>query len=174
MAQSIGKKFENSFKSSVPDNIWYYRPPDSAQGFDIGSSSKLRFSQHSPCDCIMFNGYTSTLYTLELKSVSTKSISFERVKEDKGVIHKYQIDSLYKFSKYKNVISGFILDWRASDNTYFIGIGKILEMINHIDKKSFSENDLLVYCSPVKIEKRKLKINYRYNIEKFLNDTRIN
>ena len=70
--------------------MFYYRPPDSAQSF--GSNSNLRFSAKSPCDCFMFNG--KFLYTLELKSVGTTSISFERTKEDKGVIHKHQIDNL--------------------------------------------------------------------------------
>jgi len=47
----------------------------------------------------MYNG--EAFYTLELKSVGTTSISFERTKEDKGVIHKHQIDKLLEFSKYK-------------------------------------------------------------------------
>ena len=58
----------------------------------------------------MFTG--DFLYTLELKSAGTKSMSFEREKSDKGIIHKHQIDNLQKFSTYKNVVSGFIFDFR--------------------------------------------------------------
>ena len=166
IGKNIGKVFEQNWKNSIPDNIFYYRPPDSAQSF--GTNQNLRFSAKSPCDCFMFNG--DFLYTLELKSVGTKSISFEREKTDKGVIHKHQIDNLQKFSTYKNVISGFIFDFRISDKTYFCIIGDFIKMIHNLDKKSFNEKDLYQYCSPLEIKKKKLKFNYRYNIEKFIEE----
>ena len=169
IAKNIGKVFEQNWKASIPDNVFYYRPPDSAQSF--GSNSNLRFSAKSPCDGFMFNG--EVLYTLELKSVGTTSISFERTKEDKGVIHKHQIDNLEKFSTYKNVVSGFVLDFRLSDKTYFCMIEEFVNMVNNLDKKSFNEKDLYEWCNPIKIEKKKLKVNYRYNVEKFLHDTKL-
>ena len=149
--------------------MFYYRSPDSAQSF--GSNSNLRFSAKSPCDCFMFNG--KVLYTLELKSVGTNSISFERIKEDKGVIHKHQIDNLLKFSTYENIVSGLILDFRLSDMTYFCMIEEFVNMVNNLDKKSFNEKDLYEWCNPIVIEKKKLKVNYKYNVQKFLNETRL-
>lgn len=168
ISKNIGKVFEENFKKSVPNDIWYYRPPDSAQSF--GSNSNLRFSAKSPCDCFMFDG--EKLYTLELKSVGTASISFERSKEDKGVIHKHQIDKLIEFSKYKNIISGFLFDFRLSEKTYFCTIEEFVNMINHLDKKSFNEKDLFEWCKPIEIEKKKLKVNYRYDIDKFLQESK--
>lgn len=105
---------------------------------------------------------------MELKSVGTKSISFEKEKTDKGVIHKHQIDNLQKFSTYKNVISGFIFDFRLSDRTYFCSITDFIQMIKNLSKKSFNENDLFKWCTPLEIKKKKLKVNYRYEIENFL------
>ena len=119
----------------------------------------------------MFNG--KVLYTLELKSVGTTSISFERTKEDKGVIHKHQIDNLLKFSTYENAGSGFVLDFRVSDKTYFCMIEEFINMVNNLDKKSFNEKDLYEWCNPIEIEKKKLKVNYRYNVSKFLEDTQL-
>lgn len=150
-----------------------YRPPDAAQSFDMDSKlrSKLRFSQHSPCDFMIFSGERNTFWTLELKTFEG-SCSFERTKEDKGIIHYYQVESLKKFSTYNNVCSGFILDFRKTDNTYFLMIDEWDDLINSISKKSFNENDLLDYCNPILIDKKKLKVNYRYNIDKFLNETR--
>lgn len=150
-----------------------YRPPDAAQSFDMDSKlrSKLRFSQHSPCDFMIFSGERNTFWTLELKTFED-SCSFERTKEDKGIIHYYQVESLKKFSTYNNVCSGFILDFRKTDNTYFLMIDEWDDLINSISKKSFNENDLLDYCNPILIDKKKLKVNYRYNIDKFLNETR--
>lgn len=164
IGKNIGKVLEQNWKNSIPDNLFYYRPPDSAQSF--GTNQKLRFSAKSPCDCFIFNG--DFLYTLELKSVGTKAISFEREKTDKGAIHKHQIDNLQRFSTYKNVISGLILDFRLSDKTYFCSITDFLNMINNLDKKSFNENDLFKWCTPFEIKKKKLKVNYRYDIEDFI------
>lgn len=117
----------------------------------------------------MFTG--DFLYILELKSVGTKSISFEREKSDKGVIHKHQIDSLQNFSTYKNVVSGFIFDFRLSDKTYFCTINDFTIMINKLDKKSFNERDLFEWCQPIEIRKKKLKVNYRYDINDFIKNT---
>ena len=119
----------------------------------------------------MYNG--ENFYTLELKSVGTTSISFERTKEDKGVIHKHQIDKLLEFSKYKNIISGLLLDFRLSDKTYFCMIEEFVNMIDNLDKKSFNEKDLYEWCNPIAIEKKKMKVNYRYSVENFLKETRL-
>ena len=167
MAQNIGKKFEDNFKKSVPDYVLVYRPPDSAQGFDVGASNKLRFSRHSPCDFMLFDGTRNMFLTLELKTFQG-SCSFERSKEEKGIIHYYQIEKLKEFANYKRVVSGFVLDFRSTDNTYFLNINEWDDFISHIEKKSFNEKDLLIYASPILIEKEKLKVNYRYDVELLL------
>ena len=168
MARSVGKTFEDNFKKSIPDYVLSYRPPDSAQGFDVGASNKLRFSRHSPCDLMIFDGTRNLFLTLELKTFQG-SCSFERTKEEKGIIHHYQIKSLKDFAQYERVISGLVLDFRSTGNTYFLNINQWDEFISHIEKKSFNEKDLLTYADPILIEKRKLKVNYRYDIESFLN-----
>ena len=168
MANNIGKKFENNWKASMSNDIFYYRLKDQAQSF--GGASKLRFSLKNPCDCFLFK--SPTLFALELKSVGTSSISFERTKEEKGVIHFHQIEGLRNFSRYKNIIAGFVLNFRHSDGTencYFIHINDFDTMINSLDKKSFNEKDLSKY-NPIIIENRKKKVNYTYNIEKFICD----
>jgi len=131
----------------------------------------LRFSQKSPCDYMMFYGEAGLFFTLELKTF-LDSCSFERMETDNGIIHSYQIESLKKFHTYPNVISGFILDFRKSDTTYFLSIVDFCNMIKGITKKSFTEKDMLNYCKPIKIEKKKLRVNYRYNIEKFLQEVK--
>ena len=165
--KNVGKVFEDNWKKSCPNWLFVYRPPDASQSFDM--SSKLRFSKKSPCDYFLYNG--ERLWTIELKSVAGTSISFEREKEDKGVIHFYQVENLKNFSEYKNVISGLLVDFRGSDNTYFLNIKEWDDLINSIDKKSFNETDLLKFVNPVFIDKKKLKVNYRYNVEKFLIDS---
>ena len=167
MSKSIGKIFEQNWKASIPEGIFVYRPPDAAQSFQ--SNSNLRFSLRSPCDYFIFNG--QYLWALELKSVAGTSISFECCNTDKGVIHDYQIKTLKEFRTYPNVISGLLIDFRKSCNTYFLSIDYWDQLINSINKKSFTEKNLLDYSSAIWIEKKKLRINYKYNVIKFLQDS---
>ena len=64
-----------------------------------------------------------------------------------------------------------MVDFRGSDNTYFLNIKEWDVLINSIDKKSFNETDLLKFANPILIDKKKLKVNYRYNVEEFLVDS---
>ena len=117
---------------------------------------------------MMFNG--SHFFCLELKSVAGKSISFERDKKDKGVIHYHQIEYLKNCSKYKNMIPGLVIDFRDTGNTWFLHINQWDKLVESITKKSFNESDLLSYSHPILISKKKLKVNYRYDVNKFLQD----
>lgn len=114
----------------------------------------------------MFNG--EYLFCIELKTVAGNSISFEKDKNDKGVIHYYQIDSLKNFSQYKNVISGLVIDFRKTENTYFVNIKDWDRLIGGINKKSFNESDLIKLENLIYINKKKLKVNYRYDIDDFI------
>lgn len=159
MSKNIGKVFEENFKKSIPENIFCYRPPDAAQSFNM--SKKLRFSSHSPCDYMIYR--KPQLFCFELKTVAGNFISFERDENDKGTIHYYQIEQLKKFVNY-GIISGLIIDFRKSDHTYFLNIKNWDDFISNISKKSFNENDLLKYSDPITVDKKKLKVNYRYNV----------
>jgi recombination protein U len=165
MAQNIGKRFENNFKSSIPSDVLYYRLKDSAQSF--GGSSNLRFSSKNPCDAFLYS--YPIFFTLELKSVGSTSISFERSKEDKGVIHYHQIEGLTNYAKYDGVTSGFVMNFRHKNDEvcYFQNINDFNIMIDKLDKKSFNEQDLLKNNAII-IECTKKKVNYTYNIEKFI------
>lgn len=175
MAKNVGKKFEDNWKNSVPEDVYYLRLHDSANSFNQ-TSSNLRFSMKSPYDCQLFDGKTRTLYCLELKSASGQSMSFERTKGDNksANIKAHQIESLTKASKHDGMVVGFILNFRFEDKdaeiTYFQSITDFNRMINNLTKKSFNLFDLLKY-NPIKIEQTKKKVNYTYNIEKFLEDT---
>ena len=92
MSRNIGKVFEDNIKKSCPEWLFVYRPPDAAQAFE-NNNSKLRFSRHSPADYFWHNGKTGLLIILECKSFKG-SCSFERCKEDTGIIHHYQIETL--------------------------------------------------------------------------------
>lgn len=168
MTQNIGKKFENNFRASVPDDVFYYRLRDAAQSFQ--KSDNLRFGCKNPCDAFLYK--YPVLIAVELKNVASSSISFERDKTEKGVIHFHQIEALRKFALHDGIVSGFILNFRHKDGTencYFLHIKDFNEIIRTTDKKSFNEKDLLKN-NHIVIENKKKRINYTYNISKFLED----
>lgn len=154
----------------------YHRLPDPPQSFN--KTNSLRFSWKNPCDNFLFDSNTRTFYTLELKSSKSKSFSFEKEKNTckSANIHYHQIEALSIFAEFTYVVSGFIFNFRYEDRaietTYFQNISDFNIMIDALGKKSFNESDLLKY-NPVLIEQTKMRTNYKYNVGKFLQDTKL-
>lgn len=175
MAQNVGKKFEDNWKSSVPDNVVYHRLHDAPQSWGTQSSG-LRFSWRNPCDCFLFDN--GLFYQLELKTTKDNYYTFEKEKDTNKTakIHYHQIQGLLDFDKYEKCIPGFILNFRINEDdkekynevTYFIHINNFIKMINDLNKKSFTILDLLKY-SPIKIESIKKRTNFKYDVSSFLN-----
>lgn len=170
--QSAGKHFENQFKASVPDYCLLHRLRDSAQSFN--QSNLTRFSWDNPCDFFMFDSMAHILYCLELKTTKQKYMSYEDIYSDEKqskMIHKHQITSLRDFSKFENVTAGFIFNFRDEvhdmERTYFQDIQSFLNMCRKINKQSFNEMDLILNGA-IKIDGTKKRVNYKWDIDKFL------
>lgn len=170
---NAGKKFENTFKSSVPDYCVYWRLRDSPQSFN--QTSALRFSWKNPCDCFIFDSKKGFFYALELKTTKGNSFSFEDInikeKQPSRMIHKHQIIALRDYGEYDRVFSGFIFNFRNekenTQTTYFQDIDDFITMTNEVNKKSFNKKDLLKY-NPIEIAGTKKRVNYKWDIDKFL------
>lgn len=151
---NAGKQFEQDFKNSVPDNVFYYRFRDGTAAW--GDKENTRFQQSNMCDCMIFDG---ALYLLELKSHKGKSIPY-------SAIRKNQITELSKASTYKNIVAGFVANFRDVEKSFFVSAAKVEYFIAHENRKSiplawFEENG-------TQILQTKLKVHYRYDIEEFL------
>ena len=156
-----GKRFEDNFKKSIPENIYWHRLNDSSIGFDIENSSQ-RFALKTPYDYIIFcNG---NLYCLELKSTKNRSISFAG---SNPMIKEHQIKGLEKASK-SGCMAGFVINFRDTENTYFMHIKYFNSLTQSLKKNSFNENDLETSFWCIKIPSRKLKVNYRYDLSTML------
>lgn len=166
---NAGKQFETAIKSACPDGILIYRLKDPAGAF--GGSSSLRFSNRNPFDFLMFDPSKRILYALELKTVSGKSISFERTAEDHGEIHRHQIDGLKEWGAYGGVIAGFIIEFRELETTVFLHIDGFCSMAAQLRKKSFRLEDLDRLGIPyLVIPQEKKRTRYRYDIAAFLEE----
>lgn len=166
---NIGKQFEAQWKASVPDYALLYRLPDSAQSF--GGANNLRFSSKNPFDFLLWDSTKHRLYALEMKTVSGKSISFERNKEDKGKIHYHQIKGLNYWNQYEGIVCGLVIEFRELETTVFIDISEFNRLISLIEKKSFNFNDLkLLGINHIIVKQKKKKTRYIYDIDRFLHD----
>lgn len=167
MSKNIGKIFEEQVIKSLPDYVLSYRLPDSAQSF--GRNEKLRFSRKNPFDYLLWDSKKHILYALEMKTVSGKSISFERTKEESREIHHHQIEGLTQWNKYDGTVCGFVIEFREIETTVFISIDSFNKLICKVEKKSFNYNDLqdsgLTYLI---IPQRKKRTRYLYDIEVLL------
>jgi penicillin-binding protein-related factor A (putative recombinase) len=176
MAKNFGKVFENSFIRSLPDHVLHKRLNDNAAAWSGGNQT--RFSSNNECDFILFDDNTRTFYGLELKSTKGKSLTYwrkdfeDKTKKQSFAIRKCQILGLKEWSKHLGVF-GFIINFRSVDNkTYFITIDNFLAYTSTLSKKSINIDDVLA-MNPIEIENKLLKNNYKYNVEKFLADTKL-
>lgn len=165
-----GKQFEKDFSSSIDENIIFlHRLKDTAQSYN--QSKDTSYTWNNPCDYFLFNG--KMFFCFELKSTKSKSISFQRNKEDKSkrMIKWHQIEKLTKFSDYKNVVSGFILNYRDEKNdtqrTYFLSIKDFNKIRLSTEKHSINEVDILLN-NAVKISGHIKKKYWHWDVDEFL------
>lgn len=84
-------------------------------------------------------------------------------------IKKNQILGLKKFNNYYGVY-GFIFNFRnAQNDTFFVSIENFINYTSLLPKKSININDVFK-MNPIKIENKLLRVNYKYNTEKFFTD----
>ena len=162
-----GNLFEEQWKRSIPEDVYYLRLKDNPSSFGKDSSF-VRFTLNNPFDCLVF--YNGFLFPLELKSTSSKSISIQTKKEEKGKMIKInQIEGLSKSNKYENIFSGFLFDFRESEKTFWMGINDFLKFQEENNKKSINEKDIIKY-NAIEVEKEKKKTRYVFSVKKLIED----
>lgn len=173
MAKNVGKKFESVIKDNCPDYVKITRIPDPPQSFT--QRSDTAFSRKNPYDYEIFDTVHRIEYCLELKSTSQKYLSYHTCEQDekekKNVnIQWHQIEGLTKASEYENVIAGFLLNFRLDNGEqllYFLNIKDFNSFMKSSNKKSLNIMDV-VLCGGIKINGKKLKVNYRWDLDEFL------
>jgi recombination protein U len=153
---NAGKQFEKDFKDSIPNDVFFYRFRDGTSSWDKGEMT--RFQQSNMCDCMMM--YNGTLYLLELKSDKGKSIPLSCFRDN-------QIKELSNANNYNHIKSGFIINMRDIEKTYYIGVQSFIAFTEtYLDKKSIPVSWLQE--NGLKIGQVKLKVHYRYNLNELL------
>lgn len=170
MSKNVGKVFENSIKNSVPSYAKLLRIPDPPQSFVQRKDTK--FSRKNPYDFEIFDSVNRIQYCLELKSTSQKYMSYQTDEDDNknANIQWHQIEGLTKASKFDNVISGFLCNFRLDNGEqllYFLNIENFNKFRNDVNKRSMNIMDIVLYGG-IKINGTKKRINYKWNLDEFL------
>lgn len=173
MAKNSGKNFESIIKSNSPSYLKVTRIPDPPQSFT--KRSDTRFSKKNPYDFECFDSKNRINYCLELKTTAQKYMSYHTCendeKENKGAnIKWHQIEGLTKASEYDNVIAGFFLNFRLDSGEqllYFMNIKDFNKFRKNTNKHSLNIIDVSLNGG-IKINGEKLRVNYKWNIDGFL------
>ena len=161
--KNLGKAFEQNFRKSIPETnkIFYYRLKDSNNNWNRGEN--IRFAQNNIADAFLYhcsNG-TNNLLVLEYKSHKGKSLPLTCIREN-------QLKEMLDANEKSGVIPMIIVFFSDIERCFSLNIKYVEEFLRNSDRKSipleyFEENG-------VEIETVKLKTNYRYNIEEWLNN----
>lgn len=154
--KNTGKQFEENFKKSIPDNVFYYRFRDTATSF--GKSEFVRFSITNIADAMLFDG--KTLFLCELKHHFGKSIPFSAIEGNKT--KEKQIIDLYNASQYDNIRSLLIIYFSDVDKCYALDIHKYLEFKQNNDRKSIPLDYLI--NNAICLKTIKLRTNIRVDL----------
>ena len=173
MAKNVGKNFESIIKSNAPSYLKVTRIPDPPQSFT--QRSDTRFSKKNPYDFECFDSKHRIDYCLELKTVAQKYLTYHTCEQDEkdkksANIQWHQIEGLTKASEYENVIAGFFLNFRLDSDEqllYFLNIKDFNKFRKNTNKKSLNIMDI-VLCGGIKINGEKKRVNYRWNLDEFL------
>lgn len=158
--KNTGKIFEDNWKASIPDYAFYYRFRDSATGWS--NNGMTRFTITNIADCLIQDNFG--LHLIELKSIKGKAIPLAKIIGNKA--KEKQIKDLYNASAYNNVYCNIVVFFSDLERCFSITIDKFNDFIENETRKSipvdwFEENG-------TEIKVRKLKTNYRFDIDSWL------
>lgn len=161
--KNLGKQFEQNFRKSIPENnnIFYYRLKDNNNNWNRGKN--IRFAGSNIADAILFwaGEYKNLLFILEFKHHKGKSLPL-------NCIRKNQLDEMTLASKKTDIIPVIVVFFSDIEKCYSISIDNVNIFTKHNARKSIPLEYFESYGVP--IETTKLKSNYKYNIEEWLNN----
>lgn len=152
--KSSGKSFEQDFKQSIPQDIFYLRLKDSG---GWSKSETTRFSSFNIADCLVYDG--ENLFVLELKSHQGRSLPL-------SCIRAKQLEGLIDAGNFLNIVSGIVVNFRDVEQTYFLDALDLKKFIDTSDRKSIPI-DYFRECG-WGIHQVKKKVHYTYLMGTFL------
>lgn len=148
-----GHIFEQEFKKSVPERVYIKKLKVSGMNYK-GNGNEGDYLLYS----------YPNLFIFELKSHKGKSIPFDKLRVN-------QIQGLDEIANtIPGTITGFIFNFRDLEKTYYVRVNDIIEYMLSGERKSFPIE--WVEKIGIKIEHKKARTRYTYNILKLLSELR--
>ncbi|MGL5962669.1 MAG: Holliday junction resolvase RecU [Cetobacterium sp.] len=149
--KNVGKLFEEDFIKSVPSYMFRYRFRDLPYHLTKGAKYEVN---NNPADFLIVY---DKLFILELKSCAGTSLPCSNVRGN-------QIEGLKKYSELYNTVSGFVINYRRYDETYFLEVCDYLRITS--TKASIGIQDARVFG--VLITQQLKRTRFSYDIESFI------
>lgn len=142
MASNVGKLFEADFRNSCPNNSFIHRIRD------------VQYGAKSLCDFIIYR--YPKLILAELKTTKLKSLPVNNIAD-------HQLESMHVMNELKGVRSGFVINFREHDATYYVSGTKLYNYIQKEKVKSISQEWLAENGVKIAQFKRRTRWYYDYN-----------
>lgn len=152
-----GKRFEENFKKSIPDHVWWNRYKDGTASWD---GSQTRFQAFNICDFELNDGKLH--YLFELKSHEGSSVPFSAIRDT-------QIKELKHACGYDFIYPAFLFNMRKYEKTYCIHAKYVIDYIEQSERKSIPHDWMIENGIEVQAEKK--KTNWRYDVDELLKKT---
>jgi recombination protein U len=159
--RNLGKVFEDNWRRSVPDYIFYYKFRDSASSY-YGGNQGLRFSASNIADCLIYDN--NTLNLCELKNHKGKSIPLSCIVGNKT--KQKQIEDLCKANRFLGVRCYLIMFFCDVERCFSLDIDLLKMFIEEEDRKSIPLSYFEEFGDEIFVEK--LKTNHRFDIKNWL------
>lgn len=169
-SRSEGNKFEDAFEASCKKQKIFF-----SRNRDVFVPPDLRLRVSIPKNLYDYFIFANEhLFPVELKSTKENNLPFKNIKD-------HQLKSLEDASKFDNVISGLLINFRHDVNkVYFVHINdflyyqKVAEgLIENIYKNKVNRSSIpWMICEEIGIEikGKLLKVNYTYDVEEFVRE----
>lgn len=160
---NLGKRFEENWRKSVPNDVFYYRFRDSVSSY-YGGNQNLRFSASNIADCMLYDTNSKELCLCELKNHKGKSLPLTCIASNKT--KEKQISDLFEANTFNGVSSYIIVFFSDVERCFALPIENFLSFRLYEDRKSIPIEYFEKFA--MEIEVTKLKTNYRFNIAGWL------
>lgn len=156
MVKNAGKRFEEDFKNSVPEEYFIYRLRDGTANFSGDKNENVRFQATNIADFIVMTN--DKLLFLELKSYDSTCIPIKGIREN-------QLNGLCNINNPK-VMGYFIFNFRKNERTYAVQAKKVKEFIENAERKSIPI--IFAKDNGLEIPSEKKRTRFSYDLKEFL------
>lgn len=127
-----GKEFEQEFKMSIPNEIWYYRLKDGTASWGANKCPKCgtelarntRFQTSNISDCHLYKCPSS--FYIELKNTKENRLN-------KASVRQSQIMQMTDATKHNGQYAGLLVRFELKQECYYIGIE---QFVNYLEQKA--------------------------------------